>query len=106
MRRYISIPALEAERRVDFNGLFPGCPSICERNGIARRLFLLPCRQQSRLIFVRTTPPAVRQTTHITRDFQDPRLRHSIDMGFVRRYPPGFAQRRRADWPGDSPCPL
>src|SRR5258706_7220818 len=49
--------------------------------------------------------PAARQTNHMTGDFQDPRLRHSIVMGFVRRYTPGLAQRQRADWPGDSPCP-
>src|SRR5258705_6487591 len=105
-RRDITIPALEAELRVDLNGLSPSCPDNSRRNGIARRWFLPPCRQQSRLIFVQTTPPAVRQTNHMTGDFQDPRLRHSIVMGFVRRYTPGFAQRRRADWPGDSPCPL
>src|SRR5712664_2078718 len=63
-------------------------------------------RSDATPFFVQTTPLAVRQTNHMTRDFQDPRLRHSIVMGFVRRYPPGFAQRRRADWPGDSPCPL
>jgi hypothetical protein len=71
----------------------------------SRRTFMTIARRKTE-IFASRHPISPRHTNHAPEDFQDGRLRHKIVACFACARSLKSAGRPRADWPGDSPCPL